>query len=108
VEGGENRFVHHLPTVLKHPQLELKRGIAPQGSALVKWCRSVLDQGFPSAIAPSLVTVYLLDAFGAPARGWAFSNAYPVKWQIDNFSSTKNDVAIETITLNYTYANRTL
>jgi phage tail-like protein len=108
MEGGENRFVHRLPTSLKHPQLELKRGIAPMHSALVRWCRSVLESGFSSTIMPSLVTVYLLDQNGAPARGWAFSHAYPVKWNIDDFNSTKNDVAIETITLNYTYSNRIL
>jgi phage tail-like protein len=107
-EGGENRFVHHLPTLMKHPQLELKRGIAPVGSALVAWCQYILESGFSFTIVPSLVTVYLLDASGLPARGWAFSNAYPVKWKVDDFNSTKNDVAIETITLNYTYSNRIL
>jgi phage tail-like protein len=108
VEGGENRFVHRLPKAVKHPQLELKRGIAPMNSPLVAWCRSVLDSGFSSPITPSLVTVYLLDQFGAPARGWSFANAYPIKWEIDDFKSTKNEVAIETIVLSYTYSNRTL
>ena len=107
-EGGENRFVYHLPKGVKHPQLELKRGIAPMNSALVGWCRQVLDNGFAQPIVPSLVTVYLLDQFGAPARGWSFANAFPVKWQIDDFKSTKNEVAIETIVLSYTSSNRTL
>jgi phage tail-like protein len=107
-EGGENRFVHRLPGTVRHPQLELKRGIAPFNSPVVTWCRSVLDNGYTNLITPSLVTVYLLNEFGAPVRGWSFANAYPVKWEIDDFKSTKNDVAIETIVLSYTYSNRTL
>jgi len=107
-EGGENRFVHRLPKAAKHPQLELKRGIAAMNSPLVGWCRSVLELGLSDSITTSLVTVYLLDQFGAPVRGWSFANAYPVKWEVDEFKSTKNEVAIETIVLSYTYSNRTL
>jgi phage tail-like protein len=108
VEGGENRFVHRLPTSVKHSPLELKRGVASMDSALIAWCRRVLEFGLSVQIVPALVTVYLLDENSKPARGWTFSNAYPVKWEIDEFSSTKNDIAIETITLNYTYSTRIL
>jgi phage tail-like protein len=106
VEGGENRFVHRLPKAMKHPQLELKRAIAPLDSPLVAWCRSVLESDFENPIAPKQIGVYLLDADGGPVRGWSFANAYPVKWEIDDFKSTKNDVAIETISLSYTLSKR--
>jgi phage tail-like protein len=36
-EGGENRFIHKLPTAIKQSNLELKRGIAPTSSPLVVW-----------------------------------------------------------------------
>jgi phage tail-like protein len=106
VEGGENRFVHRLPTVMKHPQLELKRGIAPIGSPLALWCKYTLESGYSLGVVPSLVMVYLLNADGQAVRCWSFSDAYPVKWEVDEFNSTKNNVAIETITLNYTCSNR--
>jgi len=101
VEGGENRFVHRLPKVVKHPQLELKNGITSVRSPLVVWCKSVLEYG--STIKPTQVMVHLLNENGDPVRAWSFANAYPVKWEIDDFRSTKNDVAIETIILSYTY-----
>jgi phage tail-like protein len=41
-----------------------------------------------------------------PIRAWSFANAYPVKWEVENFGSTKNEVVIEKIVLSYTYSNR--
>ncbi len=105
-EGGENRFVHPLPKIMKHPELELKRGIAKLNSPLVGWCRSVLESDFSSPLAPKTISVYLLDQDGGPIRGWSFANAYPLKWEIDDFKSTKNEVVIETLVLSYTYSNR--
>jgi len=107
-EGGENRFVYQLPKGVKHPQIELKRGIARLSSPVVQWCRQTLDSGWNQPIKTSLVSVYLLNANGDPARAWSFANAYPVKWEVDEFKSTKSEVAIETIVLSYTYSNRTL
>jgi hypothetical protein len=40
-------------------------------------------------------------------RAWQFNDAYPVKWSVEGFSSTKNDVAIEQIAFAYTYSQRT-
>ena len=107
-EGGENRFVHRLPRNLKHPRLELKRGIAPRSSPLVAWCRSVLESDLGIAIEPKVVLLSLLDQDGKPLRRWKFSNAFPVKWEIDAFPAAGNEVAIETISLNYAFSERTL
>src|SRR4051812_26668583 len=49
-EGGENRFVHQLPKGVKHPHLELKRGVALLSSQLVQWCKSVLEGDFSEPI----------------------------------------------------------
>jgi len=107
-EGGENRFVHKLPTGVSHGNLELKRGIAPFDSPLVTWCRNVMEMDFVSPITPKTVWVYLLDGEGAKIRGWSFENAFPVKWEVESFNSTKNEVAIEKIALSYTHSKRTL
>jgi len=106
-EGGENRFVHQLPKAVKHPRLVLKRGIAPNGSLLVKWCQETLERGLVRPIFPKLVHVYLLDEFGRPLRAWSFANAYPVKWEVDGgFQSMKNEVALEKIELSYAFSKR--
>ena len=84
----------------------LKRGIAEISSPLVKWCKLVLDSGFITRIEPKEMTVHLLDGNGIPIRGWSFANAYPVNWEVEDFNSTKNEVAIEKIELSYSYSER--
>lgn len=107
-EGGENRFVHKLPTTIKQSNLELKRGIAPASSPLVSWCQEVLEGDLITAIVPKLISVYLLNENAEPIRGWTFANAFPIKWEVEAFNSTKNEVAVEKIVLSYTYSNRIL
>lgn len=106
VEGGENRYVHKLPTAIKHGNLELKRGIAPMTSPLVRWCRSAMEMDFMEPIVGQSITVSLMNNDQDPIRVWTFANAFPVKWEVDSFNSTKSEVAIEKIVLSYTYSNR--
>lgn len=105
-EGGENRFMHQLPIGVKQKRLTLKRGVAPMSSPLVSWCRSTLEGGLSVQIKLAPVTVKLLDAKANPLRTWSFTNAYPVRWEIDSFNSTKNEVALETIELAYQLVQR--
>ena len=107
-EGGETRFVHRLPTGVKYKPLVLKRGVAPANSALATWCRSTLEAGLGRQIMTVPITVYLLDEEGNPLRAWLFADAYPTQWEVGNFDAMNNAVAIETITLSYTYSTRLL
>ncbi|MCP5003931.1 MAG: phage tail protein [Planctomycetes bacterium] len=105
IEGGENRYVHKLPTRVDHNNLVLKRGIAILASPLVRWCQSVFETPFDSPISPKNIIVSLLNEERKPARSWSFVNAYPVTWEVEAFQSQKNEVAIEKIELNYDYVN---
>ncbi len=106
VEGGENRFTHQLPKGVKHSNLELKRGLAPKSSPLVKWCMAVMEMDFIKPIESKPVRVFLMNEDKKPIRGWLFDAAYPLKWEIESFGSTKNEVAIEKIVLSYTFVTR--
>lgn len=105
VEGGENRYVHQLPKGVKHPKLVLKRGVAKKNSPLVQWCQSVLEQ-FQIPICPKALQVNLLDGRRVPIRSWDIVGAYPVKWEVGNLESTKNEVLIETIEFSYATLTR--
>ena len=105
-EGGENGFVHIVPKSVKHTKLVMKRGIAPINSPLVLWCKSVLDGELNKPICTMPILVYLMDENQMPVRGWAFTNAYPVKWDIESFGSLKNEVAIESIHFEYRSSSR--
>jgi phage tail-like protein len=105
-EGGENRFVHQLPTKIKHGNLEMKRGIAKKMSPLVAWCKETLEGELAKRIETQTIIVKLTGNKGQVLRGWKFNNAYPVKWSVDGFNSTKNEVAVESISFAYTYSER--
>lgn len=104
-EGG-NHYVRKLPKAIKHPNLVLKRGIAPMTSPLIIWCRAVMETNFMVPIVPMPLNVSLLNERNLPVRTWVFTDAYPVKWDVEPFNSTKNEVAIEKIELSYTYFTR--
>jgi phage tail-like protein len=93
VEGGENRFVHVLPKGVKHPRLVL-------------WCQAVLEGGLVKPVFPKLVHVFLLDGAGQALRVWSFDSAWPVKWDVEPFGSTKNELALEKIELSYAFSKR--
>jgi len=105
-EGGENGFVHKLPKAVTHPRLVMKRGIAPITSPLVIWCKSIMDGELNVPICSMPIIVYLMNEMQMPIRGWAFTNAYPVKWDVESFESMKNEVAIESIEFEYHSSSR--
>ncbi|SBS31976.1 T4-like virus tail tube protein gp19 [Marinomonas spartinae] len=106
-EGGNN-LVYYLPKTIKHSNLSLKRGIADSRSTLVKWCQNTMESQLAKPIQPKTISVRLLDEKGSPCRVWVFYNAYPTKWRVDGFQSTKNEVAIEEIEVCYSQMERTL
>jgi len=106
-EGGRNNFVYHLPKAVKQPNLTLKRSIGPVTSPLVHWCRETFSKDFVDIKLLDL-TVMLLNEHRLPVRTWSFFDAYPVNWKVDNFNSTKNEVAVEEIKLCYGYGFRGL
>ncbi len=101
-EGGENRFVHKLPQRVTYDKLVLKRGIL-QGSELIGWFRDAVEA---YKFDPKGITVTLLNEEHEPLESWSFINAYPVKWSVASFNSTKNEVAVETIEMAYQYFRR--
>jgi phage tail-like protein len=107
-ELGENGFEYQFPKPPTYSNLVLKRGIASMSSPLVKWCKSVFEGEFSKPIEPMDIMVYLMDENQLPKRAWRFSNAFPIVWEVENFKSDKNEVAIEKIELRYNYLTREL
>ncbi len=105
-EGGENRYTHQLPKGVKNTRLTLKRGLVPIDSKLVQWCKQVLESGLAHPIETKEVQVMLLDRDGQTLRHWSFTNAYPVKWEVEDVDFTKRGVMVEQIELNYSAMTR--
>ena len=98
MEGGENRFVHKLPSRTKFPNLVLKRGLFPVPSPLINWAQSAI---YDLDIQPCSLMISLLNSDHMPVKNWSFSGVYPVKLQVSDFKSTDNSVVVETLELAY-------
>lgn len=96
-EGGINSHTHTLRAGVTAPNLVLRRGLT-DADTLWNWLQQVAD----GDVERKTVLVYLQDARGQAARGWAFRDAYPVKWTGPELTAETGDVAIETLELTHT------
>jgi len=98
-EGGELRFVHHLPIRTKYDNVTLKRGIF-LGSGILHWCRRALND---FDFQPSNVMISLMNADHVPLYNWYLINAIPQRLEISSFNAERSEVVIETLVLKYQY-----
>lgn len=108
-EGGNNSYVHILPSRTKYTDLVLKRGVVPKTSSLLSWCQKTISGNYTKKIETKTVTVKLLDEDGQALISWNFKNAFPKKLSVSNLSakaSGESAIMIETITLAYSEFER--
>ena len=102
-EGGENRFEYKVPVRHKHDNLVLKRGLMLADSPIGQWCFESLSGSFEKKIEPRRVFISLLNPSRKPLMMWTFENVWPVKWELGALNAQKNEIAVETLELAYTY-----
>jgi phage tail-like protein len=106
-EGGQNRFVHRLPTRTKFSNLVLKRGVVRLTSPLAYWLSDCFSGDFiGNPVVPKLVNVLLLDGRHRPVVHWQVEGAYPLAWEHSTLNSMENSLLVETVELSYRYFER--
>lgn len=105
-EGGQNHYAHRLPKVVKSSNLVLRRGFVSSNSVLATWCAATMEADFSKPLVLRDVQLDLLNAQNQPLATWSFRDAWPVKWQMSEFRSQENALAIETIELAYSSFQR--
>jgi phage tail-like protein len=90
-EGGQNTFVHRLPTRVKQGNITLKRGVVPD-SALLDWYQKSVVQAEPVTLV-----LTLLDTSMKPVRVWNFTNAYPIKWTSGDLNAASTEILTESL-----------
>jgi len=93
MEGGNNDWVHKLPTRVKYPNVVLKRGVTHE-EAFLEWFNSC-HSDYPSNFQE--LTIELLGPGNVTVRAWSFMDAYPVKWTGPNMNASSNQIATETL-----------
>ncbi|MEM9261885.1 MAG: phage tail protein [Bacteroidota bacterium] len=109
-EGGENRFVHRVPSRLSYENLVLKRGLVVWPSAFGTWCKNMLaaksttqKQHWVELHDINVSLMGMVNGESKPIRTWTFLNAKPAKWEMSGFNAQESNLVIETITINYQY-----
>jgi len=105
-EGGVNNFTHLLPKQIKHGNLVLKRALMPLKGADVKWIQRILEGDLSLMISTRTISVQLLNSEGSTIYTWTFSNAFPVKWEVERLDSEKSNILIESLEFAYTTMKR--
>ena len=99
VEYDESAFeyTHKLPGKTKFGEVTMERGMFSDSS--------MLDQMKVIQIPDYRTTmiVQLMDRFGNVQRTWKLAEAWISKWEGSDLDATSDDVAIETITVQYEY-----
>jgi phage tail-like protein len=90
-EGGQNTFVHRLPTRVKQGNITLKRGVVPD-SALLDWYQKSTVEAEPVTLV-----ITLLDTSMQPVRVWNLINAYPVKWTGGDLNASSTEILTESL-----------
>jgi phage tail-like protein len=89
VEGGQNGYVHHMPSRMTWPNLIFKRGLT-QADALFDWLQKSSGEGFAgnnNKLTRCTGAVTVLDATGTRLRAWEFQEVFPVRWKGPDFST---------------------
>lgn len=107
-EGGQNRFLHKLPTKTKYANLVLKRGVVTRDSVFGRWVSRALSGGLVRQGGARTVLVKLLNEKRQPLMVWTVFGAYPLRWEHSTLNAMGNDVLIETVELTYQFFQRKL
>lgn len=99
VEYDESAFeyTHKLPGKTKFGEVTLERGMFADNSMLDQM-KVIQNPEYRTT-----VIIQLMDRFGGVKRTWKLAEAWISKWEGSDLDATSDDVAIETITVQYEY-----
>jgi phage tail-like protein len=105
-EGGQNRYVHRLPTRTKYSNLLLKRGVVTTRSPFGSWLTKAMSRGLVRQGDAKTIVVQLLDSSANPVLTWKIFGAYPLRWEHSALNAMGNEIATETVELTYQFFQR--
>ena len=99
VEYDESAFeyTHKLPGKTKFGEVTMERGMFSD-SSMLDYMKVIQNPDYRTTMI-----VQLMDRFGNVQRTWKLAEAWISKWEGSDLDATSDDVAIETITVQYEY-----
>lgn len=95
-EGGNNSFIHQLPTRLKYSNVKLSRPINEDSGVVAAWFMNIAKQ------RPTNQTAVIKAVGGkdnAVIAEWSLQEVVPVRWTGPSFNVESPKVATETLEL---------
>jgi phage tail-like protein len=105
-EGGQNAFVHRLPTGSTQKNVVMKRGVVSQYSAMADWASLTIGSTLANPIATKTLVVMLLGPDHTPKFAWNIRRAWPVRWDWGTLNSTRNEVMVESLEFSHSGVSR--
>jgi phage tail-like protein len=96
-EGGQNQFIHRLPTGSTQKNVLMKRGVVSNVSPMALWASQTIGSTFATPIVTKTLVVMLLGPDHLPKFAWNIRRAWPVRWDWGVLNSTRNEVLVETM-----------
>lgn len=93
-EGGQNAYLHRLPTRVEVGTVTLKYGVM-RSNDLLLWYLQVAMGDVLNAMHSMVILMY--DPLGFPVSLWTLRDAYPIKWTGPTLRASESAVAIESI-----------
>lgn len=98
-EGGNNAYIHQLPTRLKYTNVKLSRPINSDSGAVAAWFMGIVTK------RPKGQNAVIRAVGGKNEKAiiaeWTLQNVVPVRWTGPSFSVESPKVATESIELAY-------
>jgi len=96
-EGGQNQFVHRLPSGSTQKNIVMKRGVVSQSSPMADWAANTIGSTLATPICTQTLVVMLLGPDHNPKLAWNIRRAWPVRWDWGTLNSTRNEVLLESL-----------
>tara|TARA_B110000027_G_scaffold21079_1_gene22424 strand:- start:10318 stop:11052 length:735 start_codon:yes stop_codon:yes gene_type:complete len=108
VNSGTNNRQYKLPTATTYPDLILTRGLTAKTSSFGQWCHSFLikDKGSYRVKTRTINVMLLGESRDDILMTWTFYDCYPKEVEIGAFNAEKSEIAIETLTIAYSYFSK--
>jgi phage tail-like protein len=109
VNSGFNNSQYKLPTGTTYPDLILTRGLIRKSSSFGQWCYDFLikqGQEFDKIKTRTITVMLLGENLNDILMQWSFYNCYPKELEIGAFNADKSEIAIETLTMVYSYLSK--
>lgn len=92
-------------TKTTHPDLTLKRALAPLSDSFSKWVKDCFDVNKIPVKCCNII-ISLINEKKEIVASWTCFNAYPKEWSISTFNAMEGKLVMETLVLDYDFLER--